>query len=1263
MHRISRHARLSDLEILNEQTVIRADRLRHITYEVALQAPVPDRRAWRGVRHEPIHGYKTVILRELLTLPRPPRDETAELDILGHTRTALRGLYDAQIDLAYLAAGMFSGQDYPRTGLVQTYGVVAWANERAASIRRAQLADAALVGTLANFIGIHTQLLGAERTRFITAALSKFPYIVALLGQPDPRETPLATARATHTVETEKPAEQNELLFRGLARLQEDFVFFVLGRRIPRREAARFLDAALQEASIQASQLQGTRNVSFNFSIPYILNRAQSLSATRGRTQGRTRGTSEGLSEERGYARTEGQSHTKSHSRTQGRAETWGEAHTQGVAHSSSRSVSEGVTETESQAQTQGTAQTQGEAHTRGASESHSHTESSGSGRSWSSGTSHSVTTGRAATHSQAATASESQSVGLSTTRGRSQGAQQSSQAAIADGTQQTSGQTVTESAAGGVSAGVHANYGASTSENVNQGVSHTVTEGHTEGTSIGHSRATTLSGSNSQGQAHTQGQAQTVSRAVNTTTVHSSGGSAFHSASDTHTRGTSEAHTQSASETVSESETAGRAVARSRVETQSSGTTVSNSHTRSHAVTHSEAETWGTADTVSQADTYSQSQGRSHTDSVSQSAAEARSLARGLAAGVSTGLTGGVSIGKATQWRDEAAAYLAELWQRIAQLAETLSKEGGYEVESFVVTRTERGAKAAEALAVQAFHGLEDVVVPVTTVRLTDAERDHVAGHMATFTPCRLDPPEGMAAVLAGGRYTTANTLHQLAALVAPADFEEGLASTNVTRPPDFAFYPDMPGDVKLGLQYTDENYTGAAPTQTPLRLSRDAFYSFAVVGDSGTGKTTFGERLVLETTTRWQLRSVVLDFGAGWTRMLNAPGLQGHAEAYSLSPYGVNPLRYNPLQVPRRVQPGAYYMALADLAGGTTGMGVVQIGELQESLRALYNELGVLVNEPDVLRNPDLNLVTAPEEAVINRARQAAGHAPRSLQNVHLSALRPGEQQALAVHRSRGADIADLVGRIHAKVAKARGHKEETLKNIELRLQPFTQADVYASFKPVEEGELTTEIDVLSQPWGLTVISGGQGLPETTKAFLIAQLAWVLYHDAAAYLDEVGVLPHRGLHIFIDELQKLFGGAQGARRNNEEPTTSAELKQMWPDSRKYGIAMSMGTQNPSLVGTEIISNCNNIACFRLKHPDDRDLLVEIMGWSSRGYHDVNSTLYVGTMPQHRCFVYYANSPLGERSRKPALIKPLRVPGRAQPRAEAAQRYGVRIW
>jgi hypothetical protein len=932
MQRIQRQAAQVDLEVLDVDFVFSADhRLRHIVYEVNQQEPEPGWQNWRGTQYEHRHGYKTVILRELLSLPRPPRDETAELDILGHTRAALRGLYDAQIDLAYLAAGMFSGDGYPRMGLVQSYGVVAWASERDAAIRRAQQADAALVGTLANFIGINTKPLSKKRSRFITAAITRWPYIVALLGQPDPRESALATSRATDTVETEKPAEQNELLFRGLARLQEDFVFFVLGRRIKRRDAARFLDAALQESSIQASQLQGTHNISFNFAIPYLLNRANSLTDSRSHGEGETRGVSDGISEEQGYAHTAGESHTDSYSHTEGQSETWGESQTHSVAHSSLHSVSEGVVQTESEAtgtgtshtdshaqgegsaHTEGHAVTEGAAHTEGQADTHgtssfsSSSHSSGGGSSWGSARTVGVSIGQANTQGEAHTDSVTNTDTNATTRtnseshGASFGAHNSVADTITEGTAQSHSAVATEGAAGGVggSLPVMANYSTSTSEghtdSINQATSHANTQGTSAGTSrsTGTSVGTTSGHATSQGAADTASQAQTNSVSVQTATVQSHGGSSFSSRSHSSGSGQSQSHTESVADTTSHAETEsvadttsqseswgeadsvahsqsqGQARSRSRVETHSSGTTVSHAHTQSHAVTKSSADTWGTADTVSESDAYSQSQGRSHTDSYARAATNARMLARGLASGVSTGVTGGVSIGKATQWRDEAAAYLAELWQRIARLADTMSQEGGYEVESFVVTRTARGAKAAEALAIQAFHGLEDVVLPVTTARLTAEEREHIAGHLSTFTPCLLDPPEGIASVLAGGRYATANTLHQLASLVAPAVFEDGLASTNISRPPDFAFYTDMPGEALLGHQYSVENYTGEAPTAVPLRLSEDDFYSFAVVGDSGTGKTTFGERLVLETTTKWQLRSVVLDFGAGWTRM----------------------------------------------------------------------------------------------------------------------------------------------------------------------------------------------------------------------------------------------------------------------------------------------------------------------------------------------------------------------------------------------------------
>ena len=729
-----------------------------------------------------------------------------------------------------------------------------------------------------------------------------------------------------------------------------------------------------------------------------------------------------------------------------------------------------------------------------------------------------------------------------------------------------------------------------------------------------------------------------------------------------TSSSGSSSSNTTSQANTTSHAETTGT----SQAETRSTGTTTSASHSTSHAISHSQAETWGHAETQSEADAYSTSSSRSHTTSQALSAADARALAQSLGHGLTTGLSGGVSLGKATRWVNETEVYLANLWRNIAQLADTLAAEGGFEVESFILTRTPHGAQAAEALAVQAFHGLEDVVIPVTTARLAEAYREHAKGHIATFTPCREKPPTGMAGVLAGGQYGTANTLMQLSALVAPAAFEEGLASTKQSRPPDFALYPELPGEVLLGYQYSSENYTGARdaePTSVPALLDQPWFYSVAVVGDSGTGKTTFAERLALETTLKWQLRTVIFDFGKGWERLQNAPGLIGHTECYSLSPHGLNPLRFNPLQVPARVQPGVYVPAIADLMGGTTGMGTVQIGVIQEILHSMYVDLGVLVEEPQVLQNSRRNTVTAHEAAIINAARQAAGHPARKLQGLHLHDLRPGEQQALAVHRSRGADLAVFLERLETELKAARGEDQKTLKNIRRRFSGFGQASIYARYKPLATDEAGTEIDALSKPWGLTVVSGGWGIPETIKAFLIARSAWVLYTDAAGVLDEVGVLPHRGLHIFIDEIQKLFGQAAGTQDNNTEPTTSKTLISMWTDGRKYGLSMGLGAQNPSLVGKEVIANCNITATFRLKHPDDRDLMAEINGWSSKGYRNTSATLYLGTMAEHRCFLRYMNHPLADLGRAPMLIKPLRVPARTLSREEGAERYGIQLW
>ncbi len=138
-----------------------------------------------------------------------------------------------------------------------------------------------------------------------------------------------------------------------------------------------------------------------------------------------------------------------------------------------------------------------------------------------------------------------------------------------------------------------------------------------------------------------------------------------------------------------------------------------------------------------------------------------------------------------------------------------------------------------------------------------------------------------------------------QTAAYTAPGMFEQGTALTVQESTPEFAFLPEMPGEVVLGHLWSVE--TGEL-TPAQLRLTPERHFHTAFVGDTGFGKTVSAERLAYETTLRWHYRTIVLDFGQGWRKALNWPGLAGRVDIRQLYPGAVRPIRWNPLQVPRR-------------------------------------------------------------------------------------------------------------------------------------------------------------------------------------------------------------------------------------------------------------------------------------------------------------------------------------------------------------------------
>ena len=69
-------------------------------------------------------------------------------------------------------------------------------------------------------------------------------------------------------------------------------------------------------------------------------------------------------------------------------------------------------------------------------------------------------------------------------------------------------------------------------------------------------------------------------------------------------------------------------------------------------------------------------------------------------------------------------------------------------------------------------------------------------------------------------------------------------------------------------------------------MRLEQKRHFHTAFIGDTGFGKSVAAVRLALETTGKWRLRTIVLDFGAGWRQLLNGPELHEHVEIRQLSP-----------------------------------------------------------------------------------------------------------------------------------------------------------------------------------------------------------------------------------------------------------------------------------------------------------------------------------------------------------------------------------------
>ena len=1212
-----------DLTVLDNGIVFAAgeDRLEYLWFHLVEREGGQEYDLWR-----------VVALRMLRYLPQETRQEPG---LVERMRTVLTGLYNqrlAQYDLAEVKAGIFD----PPLGVLQLYGAVGLGANLEAARRNALLGMAAVQGSMANFEQSRLEPLTVQLAEWMRRALSEFPYSLVVIGQPEPRigprgmgrEGPGEMGRSGQAAGDRQPTftqQQAEMLCRALAAVQEEFLVVTLASRLAQPDLARMLAGVAAEASVPASQMTGAEVISTGIAIPFTLSAslAQSAASAFGQQQGRA--VSDGVADSEVQSHVEGQATTVGHAVTDGIADTTGVASTSGGSSSTVVTVSEGTGQTTGQAQTAGRATSVGTAHSQSNFSSVSNSWGQNWGQAHSEGSHAAHTEGSADAHGHGSAISHVHTTGGGTTASSSTGG----------------AQTMGVRGGGRVGVGL-----------LGTGVGTDVAVQLSNQQSWGAGQAESSHESNADGgvtsvqDTHTESGADVQGTSVGDTW--SSGGmvgggsSAGSSSGVTHSQGV----TDSQAETASQANSITRNVSRSTGHSSFASTTHSQSHTVSHAETNSWARTNSVADGVAHGVTRSHGRARTSGTTVGRSLGVMRGSGFGVAAMPSFGLS------RSYQWWNDPAVQLTQILRAQEELLRQATLEGGWLTDVYLLTRSERGAAAAEATVRQAFQGSgPSVVTPVQTRRLTGEEQRYIRLHAMTFTPSTRQ--EQIAAALEAYKDSSLLLPLQLAAYTAPVLFEEGMTVTMQERIPAFAFVPDMPGDVVLAHLWSTER---AELTAAQLRLSEERFFHTVFAADTGYGKTVAAERLVVETTKKWHYRTVVLDFGAGWRRLLNAPlGELGRAEVFQLFPGAVVPFRWNPWQVGRRIQPERQLIATCEIFKNAGRMGPRQLGFMRRAARQLYLEQGVLTADREVWADPTWNRVRdAAEEAAIDGARRERGLAEEPKQGLHLEDLAGWERQALGVHRSKAVDMSAWVERLRSfkrPLEKRRDQSSlQSLEGVLLRLEIFTQGEMARMYG---SGEGTVAIEDLGllgpadDRWGVSILEGGAELDEYAKAAVLGLVAWHLYNDAVVRRRRsIGRRAGPVLQIVFEEANKVLTGieTEGDSQRSAAATTTELFQVMWRDGRKYGIFLHPVVQTISELPPGIVSSCNNGFFGQSKNPRDRDLVMAHLAFSEKGFTDEDYKRFLSRMPQAMAVTKLGYSQDIIHT-TPFLVRPVMVP------------------
>jgi hypothetical protein len=1148
---------------------------------------------WLQVRDElGINLYRAIALRELITLSIDDT-EIEDYNIFGRQWSLVRGMYNAQVDFVYTAAGIFTPL---HVGVVQFYGAAANGATKDEAANHAMNRLGAVEGALSNFQQSKTRSPKLDWIEwYLEFVTQRARNITSLLGHPDPRDARRGINLDGMPLNDDLASEQNEILFRGLAKLREDFVFQVTADRLHRERLTQATFRLAQLTSNVASRRRGAISIGASLSIPLAAALSNSVGSNRTTSESEAHSVQNGQSHGWGESHTDSYAHTESESHTTGGSETHGIA----VSHSDGISLSESESQALSRAETHGHSVAQSESDTVARTSGRGSSWSSGGGGSWSQTESQNWGQSQGQQQSQSQSKGQSQSANQSHASSQSQGESSSHQVSSSSGNSHTEGEGYSNSMTAGVSGSAGIPGVVSGGAYVSGTVGKSGNESDTVSASIGVSDAAGVSSSQAQSQgsgssqsrssSQSQSQGQSQSQSQGGSRTQASGGSWSSSRGGSNFSSTSRSHTEGRTETETHSQTQGRTNTRGTARSTQSADSITESHswTKSWAHMKGQSNTWG------QSDSEQESWSESHTEGLTNAVALGRGGTLGLTRGFSTGLVPGIHINRSWQTEDHVADRLTKVLLQLQEMFDEAAHGGGFRAEAVLFTASERGAVAAESLAPQAFHG-PNTPTPVMTITPDGEEMDLVFKHALAFTPSQAPSPGDFMGGLLGGRFSTVLTTQQLAAYTAPAIFREGTVRVIPAIPKKgLGFYPDMPGEVMLGHQFSPE--TGDL-TNASVKLALKRFMHTMFAGATGFGKSVGAERMAYEIVLNWNMRVVVLDFGAGWRKLLNAPGMEDKVDIRQLTPHGVRPLRWNPLQISRFIVPEVQLASFVDIFGNVAQLGVKQQKHrFYDAVEALYLQHGVLVNDPKIRKDSHWGQVQKDEVQI-------------AIPGTHLDELSGDECQALAVHRSKACSLQDLFiliekrrDALNSRDQIGRGILDGILERMQTLLRGATARQFAAGQDAIDVADLGDEAGKR-----LLVLEGGKFLDQFSKAWLLSWAGWLIYQDMVQQRERQLIGQDAELVMVFEEANIIFTGMNAADENNTGAVTVAEqYDNMFRDSRKYGVRFVVITQSPSLIPAGVRSSCSSVFLGYLADPKDKDIALAALAKSEKGFVD----------------------------------------------------------